>query len=388
MVGMMMAQVATAQPGSADALYFMGEASKLSGKYQDALDSYNAAILVNANFAPSYLGRARVNMLLNPKNNILLDLNKTIALDPNYAEAYMERGMYYYSVKKDMKAAQTDLEQAGSLSASPLVEINLARVLLAQNKNEAALEAAKRANQLDVTMLDGYLVLGMAYRATGNIDQAVDVLETYLKYQPDNAEAYAVLGAAYYNRGDYATAQKDLEQAVRLNKNNYDANFWLGQTYMAQNDYENAMASYRDAQMLDPGSFEAGEGVAKAYIAKGEFNNSYMAILKVEQSTQNDQSYRARFLYIRAQSLEQLNKPDLAFNDWNELMSLPFNVTTDEMRQKAVERIAALSSPTPTLTPTKTPSPTLLPVTLVATITPKPTETRMPTSTPRVSPTP
>jgi tetratricopeptide (TPR) repeat protein len=389
-VGLMMAQVATAQPGSADTLYFIGEANRLSGKYQAALDFYNAAILVNANFAPSYLGRARVNMVLNPKRNVLVDLNTAISLDPNYAEAYMERGMYYYSTKKDLKSAQTDLQQSSSLSPSPLVEINLARVLLAQNENEAALEAAKRANQLDVTMLDGYLVLGMAYRATGSLDQAVSVLETYLKYQPDNAEAYAVLGAAYFNRADFPTAQKNLEQAVRLDKTNLDAFIWLGRTYMAQKQYDNAMSSFRDAQQLDPASFDATEGVALAYLANGEFNNSYSAILKVEQATKNDNNIRARFLFIRAQSLENLDQAqlDAAYKDWTELLSLPDTAATPEMVQMALERIAAMNTPTPTATLTKTPSPTIPAVTPTPSKTSKPTATRMPTGTPLVSPTP
>jgi len=382
LVGIMMAQVATAQPGSADALFFVGEANRLSGKNQDALDAYNAAILVNANFAPSYLGRARANMELNPKKNALDDLNKAVSLDPGYTEAYMERGMYYLTIKKDFKAAQKDLEQAASLSDSPLVEINLARVLLALDENEAALEAAKKANQLDVTMLDGYLVLGMAYRASGNIDQAVSVLETYLKYKPDNAEAYSVLGMAYYNTEDYITAQKNLEQSVRLNKNNPDAFYWLGQTYMAQKDYANAMASYRSAQKLDPTSFDASEGVANAYIAQGEYNNSYIAITKVEEATKTDANLRARFLYIRALSLEQLNQAEAAFRDWKELITLPDTASTNEMREKALQRIAALSSPTPSLTPSKTSTPTVPPATPVPSKTPKPTETRVPTSTP------
>ncbi|MCX6065556.1 MAG: tetratricopeptide repeat protein, partial [Chloroflexi bacterium] len=189
-VGLMMAQVATAQPGSVDALYFIGEANRLSGKYQEALNYYQLAITTNANFAPSYLGRARATLAINPNQDVSADLDRAIKLDPNYAEAYMERGLYYLA-KKDLKTAQADLLQTSNLSDSPLVELNLARLELAQGENEAALESAKRANQMDITMLDGYLVLGMAYQANDQIDQAVDVFVTYLKYLPDNAEAFA-----------------------------------------------------------------------------------------------------------------------------------------------------------------------------------------------------
>ncbi len=291
---------------------------------------------------------------------MLDDLNRAIELDPNYVEAYLERGLFFYNQKKDYKAALIDLEQAASLRDSPLVEINLARVLLALEDNEAALAAAKRANELDVTMLDGYLVLGMAYRASGQLDQAVDVLETYLKYQPDNAEAFAVLGAAYFNRGDFETALKNLKQAVRLDKNNPDGYFWLGQTYLEQKDYDNALANFQTSLRLDAASFEAGEGAAKAYMALGEYNNAYAVIAKVEQYAKTD-AQRARFFYIRAISLEQLNMPDPAYSAWSSLLALSPEAVTDEMREQAQRRLVELRSPTPippTGTATKTRHPT------------------------------
>jgi tetratricopeptide (TPR) repeat protein len=380
-VAIMMAQVATAQPGSADAVYFIGEANRLSGKYQQAIDNYTLAIKINANFSPSYLGRARAGLHLPAPKNVLLDLNQAIILDPNYAEAYLERGLYYFS-KYDLPAARADLEQSASLSASPLVEINLARVLLAQGENPAALAAAKRANELDLTMLDGYLVLGMAYRANGQLDQAVYVLETYLKYQPDNAQAFEVLGAAYFNRGEYELAKKNLQQAVRMDTSNWEAYFYLGQTSMILKDYPSAMENFLHARDNNPDSFVVGEGLANAYMAIGEFNNAYMAVNKVEKLITTD-AERARFLYIRALSLDDLKSLDAAYRDWSEILSLPIDATTEEMRKQAQLRTVEMRSPTPippTATSTNTPLPT---ATRPPTRTPKPTETRMPTSTPK-----
>jgi len=381
MVGIMMAQVATAQPGSVDAMYFIGEANRLSGKYKEAVENYNRAIEINSNFAPSYLGRALANLAINPNSKILDDLNQAINLDPNYAEAYMQRGLYFYN-KRDYPTARLDLEQASGMITSPLVELNLARILLAQGENEAALAAAKRANGMDATMLDAYLVLGNAYRANGQIDQAVYVLETYLKYQPDNAEAFTLLGAAYVSYEDYDTAKKDLQQALRLDKFNWEANYWYGQTNLALKDYDSALASFRIALQYNPDSFDAGEGLAKAYMAKGEFNNSYIAIIKVEQLAKTE-AERARFVYIRALSLDQLKQRDAAYRDWNEILALPVDATTLEMRDKAQLRLVELRSPTPeppTATITRTPSPT---ATLKPTNTIIPTSTRVPTSTPK-----
>lgn len=381
MVGIMMAQAGTAQPGSADTLYFIADAKRLSGNYKEAIGYYEQAMKINANFAPNYLGRARANLGINPKRDVIADLNKAIQIDPNYIEAYIERSFYYVR-RNDLKSAKADLEQAAQLNDTSLVEVNLARVLLKMDEHEAALQAAKRANEMDVTMLDGYLVLGMAYQANGQTDQSVDVLETYLKYQPDNAEAFAILGAAYYDKGDYPTAQKNLTQAIRLDKTSAVGYFWMGQTYMAMEDFDNALTNYQNAIRYGT-SFEAGEGAAKAYMAKGEYNNSYIAIIKVEGLINSD-GERARFLYIRALSLDELNQPDPAYRDWTALLALPVEATTEEMRQKAQTRVVELQTPTPTAS--NTPLPKAPTITRQPTQTPKPTATRAPSSTPRGTP--
>jgi tetratricopeptide (TPR) repeat protein len=385
-VANMMAQVATAQPGSVDALYFIGEAKRLSGQYQAAINEFNTAIALNPKFAPSYLGRARADHALNPKKNILEDLTKTIDLDPNYAEAYMERGMYYIELK-DFKAAQADLQMTASLGDSPMVELSLAKLYLAQQDNEAALEAAKRANQMDLSMLEGYLVLGMAYRANNQTIQAVEVLETYLKYQPDNAEAFAVLGAAYYNRGEFDKAEVNLLESLRLNQYNVDGYFWLGQTYLQLEKFDKAISNFQKARDMDEASFDIGEGLAKAYMGKLEFNNAYIAIIKVEKSAETPQQ-KARFIYIRALSLDQLNQPEAAYRDWLEISKMTTDATTDEMIQTALRRLTELRTATPTITATSTKLPTMAPGTLRPTITPKPSDTRVPTITPKVTPTP
>jgi tetratricopeptide (TPR) repeat protein len=375
----MMAQAATAEPGSADTLYFIGEANRLSGNYQQAINFYKSAITVNPNYAPSYLGLARANVALSPQRNVIDDLNLAISTDPKYAEAYLERSLYYLN-KNDTASAQADLEKASKLNDSPLVEIYLARVLLAQNENTAALEAAKRANQMDITMLDGYLVLGLAYQANGQYDQVVNVMETYVKYKSDNGDAYTILGSAYYNLGRYSLAEQNLLEAVQLNTSDADSYFWLGQTYMSEKEYDKALENAQKARDLGPNSFDIGEGLAKIYIARGEFNNSYIAISKVEKLAQTP-AQRARFLYIRAISLDKIGQSDAALRDWSEILKIPSSVAGQEIYQAAQAQATEIVALTPSLTPKITPSATL-PNTRVPTSTLLPTRTLQPSATP------
>jgi tetratricopeptide (TPR) repeat protein len=356
----MMAQIGTSQPGSVDTLYFIAEADRLSGQFADAIDYYKQAIKLNANFAPSYLGRARADLALNPQKSVIADLNKAISLDPNFSEAYLERGLYSLK-RQNLPAAKSDLVQAASLNpGSPVIQVNLARVLLAVGENQAALDAAQKANQLDITMLDGYLVLGMAYRANGQIDQAVDVLDTYTKYLLTNPEAFTVLASAYFSRGDYPTALKNVDQAILLDKNSAEAYRWRGEIYLATKEYTKALSDFRQSYRTNV-TFEAGIGIVRSMIALQDFSNAYGTVLITEKLVKTDQQ-RGIFLYYGAIALEGLNEQVAASRNWTSLLALPAAATTDQMRADAKAHIIALQSATPpppgatvTVTPTPTP---------------------------------
>ncbi len=353
-VAEMMGQLVTNEPGSVDAIYFIAEAKRLSGKYQEALDFYQQAIETNANFAPIYLGQARTNMLLNPKKDVLGDLDKAINLDKYYYEAYMERGLYFVR-KNNLKSAKADLEQAAMLnSGSPLVQIQLARVLMALDEKEAALAAAQKAKELDITMLDAYLVLGMAYRANGRIDEAVKELETFTAYSPNNAEAFAVLGAAYYNEGKYETALKNLDEAIRLDNKSSEAYYWRGQTYLGLKDYEKALESFHRSLDYNSTSFNAELGVVDAYWGLDQPRNVYTACNKLEALVTTDKQL-VIVLSNRARALEKFDQYNEAYNNWRRLLELPAEVLSEEMRAEAQARLEALRSPTP-LPFTATPS--------------------------------
>jgi tetratricopeptide (TPR) repeat protein len=382
---LLMEQVATAEPGSADALFFAGEARRMAKRYNEALGYYAGAMRANPNFAPSYLGRARTNLALNPNANIFSDLNLAIDLDPNYAEAYLERAGYFLRAG-DYAAARADTEQADVISpGSPLVKVLLARILLAQKENPAALEAAQQANQLDLTLLEGYLVLGMAYHANGQTDQAVQVLETYVQYQPDNADAFTVLGAAYIDRQDYDSAQKYLDQALRLDKTHSEAYFWQGESLLAQGKNESALESFQKSVDLNANSFRNTEGLARAYLALEEWGKAYLTISPVEKMAADNRE-RGQYLYISALANQNLNAPSAAIKAWKELLSLPEQDIPAERRAEAQRQLDQFASPTPTptvtplisSTPTKTPRPA---DTRQPTMTLKPTNTKQPTAT-------
>jgi tetratricopeptide (TPR) repeat protein len=55
------------EPNSADIHYFIGEAYRFKGQTTNAMDAYNEALRIDPNFAPPYLGQARVRLMTKPQ---------------------------------------------------------------------------------------------------------------------------------------------------------------------------------------------------------------------------------------------------------------------------------------------------------------------------------
>ena len=163
------------------------------GNFKSALDEYQKAIDKDANFAPAFLGRALANLDLNPQADVTNDLNEAINLDPHYAEAYIERGKY--RLPGNPAAAESDFEAAIEITPdSALAYLYLADAQLALGENDAALQSAQRANQIDMTLIPVYLALAQAYIATGQSEQAIGVLQTYTIYAPNDSQRLSRAG--------------------------------------------------------------------------------------------------------------------------------------------------------------------------------------------------
>jgi tetratricopeptide (TPR) repeat protein len=85
-----MIQAAQDEPQSADLHFFVGESYRALGNYLMALAAYNQSIEVDPFFAPAYVGRARVNLILDPETDTESDLQYAIDLDQNYVDAYLK----------------------------------------------------------------------------------------------------------------------------------------------------------------------------------------------------------------------------------------------------------------------------------------------------------
>jgi len=381
-------QLVEAEPEAVDGWYYIGESYRLQGQYSQALDAFNQALEVNSGFAPAYLGRARTNKASDPKIDTLADLEKAVQLDPQYGEAYLELGLKYVDAQ-ELETARTAFEQAAQwLPDSPLVAYHLAWLYLELGESRIALEQAQRANQLDITLLDGYRLLAQALQANQQVKQSFEPLQRYLVYVPEDPLGQTLLGIYHRDQGNQEKALAAFDLALAEDDTLFEARLQRGLLYLDMDDGQNAFNDLAKVYQARPKTFTAALGVGRAFLMLAYLQDALNTLNQAETLALTDQD-RAQVYYWRAVTLDTARQSLVAYDDWKRLLELPAAVVPAAWARQAKEQIAKLATPTPTLTPTITPTLTITPTpTMKPTLTPSPTPTIVPTRTPTITLTP
>lgn len=364
-----MEQVQRDEPEAADVLYYLGEGQRLMGDTGAAMKSYEAAIALDAAFAPAYLGRALVKTTLNPDANVEKDLRQAVKLGSDFGAAHLELAAYYLArgQAEDVLDVLTDAEAL--LADHPRFYTLRAQAHLALSHAEEALADAIRANELDITDLSVYLLLAEINFDRGHPEEALAYLQTFGLYEQEDARYWALLGRLYYELGgDYEDALDAFDAALDLDDENALAYQYRGLTALELGDASQAMNDLYAARKYTSNSFEISLGFGRAMWMVGNAKDALPQMNAAEKLAVSDRDY-ARLYYYRAQIAAELRQLQRAELDWQALLALPEAVISEEWRQDAE---LYLNPPTATLTVTASPTPTQ---------TPTPTNTLTPTFT-------
>ncbi len=360
-----MQQVATLEPNAADILYYIGEGYRQLGQASEALKIFNQALAVNPNYAPAYLGRARVRLIKSgQETSARQDLEEAVRLDPNFTEAYLELASLFLRIG-DTNRAALQVEKAEALSPdSPAVVYTRARVLLAQNDFDQALQAVDRALSLDVGYLDALLLKGQIFQARGEFAGSIEPLQTYTAYRQDPA-VLILLGDALYRVERYQDALAAFDRALQLDPKALNAVIGRGKVHLELEDSTKALDDFNKAYGLQKNNFEVVFGLGRAYLLAGNPGKAYVNFNAAFNLMKSDEE-KARLYYYRALSLDGMAKLEgrsyttATINDWRALLALPREVVPEAWAKKASAEIDRLLGRGSTLTPSRTgtPSPT------------------------------
>lgn len=130
--------------------------------------------------------------------------------------------------------------------------INLARVLLEQDRSADALTRVEQAVALDSGSVEAWRVLGRAQSMLRNVDQAVSAYHTALALEPQDAWSMNNLGLLLIRAGRYQDALGPLARAVQVDEHGVPSfRNNLGVALERTGHYALAAESYRAALEAD-----------------------------------------------------------------------------------------------------------------------------------------
>jgi tetratricopeptide (TPR) repeat protein len=159
-----------------------GSAYSKLGRYQQAIEDYNQAILMKPDYAHAYYNRGTVYGKLGRYKQAIEDYNQAITLKPDYDDAYYNRGTYY-----------------GLLG-----------------RYQQAIEDYNQAILMKPDYADAYYNRGTYYGLLGHYQSAIDDFNKAISLKQNFAGAYNNRGTVYLNQHDKKLGCLDAQKACAM----------------------------------------------------------------------------------------------------------------------------------------------------------------------------
>jgi len=218
--------------------------------WQDTARKSPKKALVHNNLAAAYLAEERID-------DARRELAVTLKLDPDYADAYLNRG-FIFSRQKNWDQARAAFDRAlllGSNKADAF--FNAGRVRTHLNRTEEAIPFFVKAVEMKAHRSEYHFELGNAYRAQKRMDEALREYRLTLKAEPDHMEAQNNIGVLFWTLKQYDFAKKAFKKAQVLGADNAEIHNNLASIYMIQKSPEQAIPHLRRLIVLQPENAQA-----------------------------------------------------------------------------------------------------------------------------------
>ena len=208
----------------------------LEGRYRKTLKQLNRLIGLMPGNVSYLVFRGVVKRTRGDVRGALADFATSIALNPRYHDAYLERANTYIQLRK-YRAAMRDLKKAVSLKP----------------KNPSA-----------------YAVMGRAYAGQGLYGRAMKFFSKALVLNPKYRFAYRYRGYANLARKRYKRALRDFNKAIAINAWKGFEYIRRGRAYAALRMHARALADFNKAVRFEPEKSESYIGRGRVHAAMGK----------------------------------------------------------------------------------------------------------------------
>ncbi|MFC7048141.1 XrtA/PEP-CTERM system TPR-repeat protein PrsT [Emcibacter nanhaiensis] len=266
----------------------VASARKQYGKAMEYIDSALESLTPDPN---AWIMKSKIYKIRGYNKEALDAVNEALAIDDSHLAARLTRAALYID-QRQLDQAEEDVDYILDLiPQEPRAKYLKAVIRAARGKEEESRATMSevintlRAVPDEVMKANPsyYYLAGLTNFQFGNLDEARQFLQDYLKMERDDVSAMRVLGALELQAEDPTAASIVLTNADRTQPNNPTILTLLGISYLEMGNTTKANRYFEKVVRLMPDSAQSHTNLARGKMAAGSMQEAIQSLIQAEQ---------------------------------------------------------------------------------------------------------
>ena len=245
-------EVLRQQPNHFGALHLLGLIALDTRHMERAVELFGRAIALKPDFAEAYSDRGMALRKLKRFDDALASYDRAIALKPDFAMAHNNRANTLLDLRRPAEALASCDKAIALKPDLAMAHNNRGNALLKLKRPADALASYDKAITLESDLATAYNNRGMALHDLNRPEEALASCDKAIALTPNYAEAYSYRAAALLDLKRPEEALASCDKAIALKSDFVDAYNNRGNVLRNLNRSAEALASYDQAIVLNP----------------------------------------------------------------------------------------------------------------------------------------
>ncbi len=210
-----------------------------------AIEQYEQIVRLQTDSMEDHLLLGRLYRLNNDLQKAESEFKTAVKINPDSEEAVTTLAYLYNELGDTARAAQV-LSSVPNPQRSAKLYSALGYTYEQQKKYKEAIEAYRRAIEMDRDNLDAIRGLAQNLLNDGQVDAALEQYKVIADANPEDAQTYVRIAEIYRKQGKYDLALDNLKKAETMVQDSVEVPYNIAAIYQAQGRYDEAIPIMKD----------------------------------------------------------------------------------------------------------------------------------------------
>jgi serine/threonine protein kinase/Tfp pilus assembly protein PilF len=259
--------------------YVEGRRTFLKGEWRQSILLMEKTVAIDPEFAMAYrsIAMSYNNLGLMSERNKYMQKALESSDRSSDRERYRIQGDFYLGSEKTFdKAIESYNKLLDLYPEDSIANNNLGLLYYRLEEWDKAIERFEACRKIKATFMSSYSLLADSYRAKGMNEKSTEALEFYLNNVSDDASIHQELAYDYLHQGKYDLAQAEMDKAFAIDPAHIFNFYYRGLISYYQQDFAKAEEEYlKLLERAEPRAVYFGSnGLAFLYLLQGRFEKS------------------------------------------------------------------------------------------------------------------